>query len=350
MFLKRFHFLQLRNFTIIKRAELYRRCYEILGIPDSSDQNTVRRAYIEIVKKVHPDSGHPEASAEKFQEVDECFKLLMEKYAKNRRNIELDPDDDVKVFDIRHTAPQHRQFLTYGGFGIGTPFQREKQYQQRRAMKAQENVLEHRLQKSIASEGALIKKGGGDHFKKHAIKTKYGFDRVVEDLIQEAMNKGDFNNLSGAGKPLKDLQSQNPYVDFTTHKMNKILIDNGFTPAWILLHKEIRVDIDELKECLKKERSKFHNPLELHETFFWDKTLKKAQENVTKINKKIDNFNLIVPTMSKQMTHIQLNSIAEKILNTKPDHGFPTIEEPNKSQQPADNKTDLFSLINFIMK
>lgn len=85
--------------------------------------------------------------------------------------------------------------------------------------------------KATASENALTKDGD------HAIKTKYGFDRVVEDLIQEAMSKGDFTNLSGAGKPLKCLQSQNPYVDFTTNKMNEILIDNGFVPEWISTHK-----------------------------------------------------------------------------------------------------------------
>jgi DnaJ homolog subfamily C member 28 len=81
----------------------------VLGVPENSDQNTVRRAYIDLVKQVHPDSGHPRASAEKFQEVDECFKFLMEKHAKARRNIELNPEDEVKVFDIKHTAPQHRQ-------------------------------------------------------------------------------------------------------------------------------------------------------------------------------------------------------------------------------------------------
>jgi DnaJ homolog subfamily C member 28 len=130
-----------------KTHSLLQRCYEVLGVAENSDQNTVRRAYIEMVKRVHPDSGHPEASVEKFREVDESFKHLMEKHAKARRNIDLNLDDEVKVFDIKHTAPQHRQFLTHGGFGIGTPFQREKQYQQRRAMKAQENVLEHRMQK-----------------------------------------------------------------------------------------------------------------------------------------------------------------------------------------------------------
>lgn len=50
-------------------------------------QETVRAAYIEIVKKVHPDSGHPEASAAVFTEVDNAFKILQEKFAKERRDI-----------------------------------------------------------------------------------------------------------------------------------------------------------------------------------------------------------------------------------------------------------------------
>jgi len=46
-------------------------------------------------------------------------------------------------------------------------------------------------------------------------------DRLVEDLIQESMAKGDFDNLSGKGKPLK-FRSPNPYVDFVTQKMNEV--------------------------------------------------------------------------------------------------------------------------------
>lgn len=308
----------------------------------------MRRAYIDLVKKVHPDSGHPDASADKFQEVDEGFKFLMEKHANARRNIELDPDDEVKVFDIRHTAPQHRQFLTFGGFGSGTSFQREKQYQYQRAMKAQENVLEHRMQKATANENTLVKKGG-DHFKRHAIKTKYGFDRVVEDLIQEAMSKGDFNNLSGAGKPLKDLQSQNPYVDFTTNKMNKILIDNGFVPEWISTHKEIREAIASLKVELRTERAKLHYPLERNEEQVWEKTIERAEETIKKVNKNIDKFNLIVPVMEKQMVHICLCVIANKILNEEAIMR-PAPEPKLESQASSDYKITLFSLLESIMK
>lgn len=80
--------------------------------------------------------------------------------------------------------------------------------------------MEHRIEKAVASENALMKKGQG-FSRKHDIKTKYGFDRLVEDLIQESISKGEFENLSGKGKPLKD-QNTNPYVDFTTHKLNEV--------------------------------------------------------------------------------------------------------------------------------
>lgn len=76
------------------------------------------------------------------------------------------------------------------------------------------------MTKAIASENSLIKK---DSNRKHDIKTKYGFERVVEDLIQESMSKGEFENLTGKGKPLKD-QNRNPYVDFTTHKLNEVML------------------------------------------------------------------------------------------------------------------------------
>jgi DnaJ family protein C protein 28 len=47
-------------------------------------------------------------------------------------------------------------------------------------------------------------------------------DRLVEDLIQESMSRGEFDNLAGTGKPLKH-QTYNPYVDFVTHKMNQVI-------------------------------------------------------------------------------------------------------------------------------
>lgn len=266
------------------------------------------------MKKLHPDSGHPEACTDRFHDVDQAFKVLQGKFAKQRRGLIEDLETEVKIFDIKHTAPQHRQYLSYDGYGFGTPAQRERQHQTRKAMKAQERVLEHRLQKAQATEGALVKKG--DYYRKHAIKTKYGFDRVVEDLIQEAMSRGDFTNIKGAGKPLKDVQSQNPYVDFTTYKINKILIDNGFTPEWILLHKEIRENINMLRTSLETGRQYLGDlPLTPLDEQKWQQIKEQHIELTNEINKKIDKFNLIVPVLEKQMIRLQLDRLCERVLS-----------------------------------
>uniref|UniRef100_A0A2M3ZC58 Putative molecular chaperone dnaj superfamily n=1 Tax=Anopheles braziliensis TaxID=58242 RepID=A0A2M3ZC58_9DIPT len=329
------HYLSLGlvRYNHTRRGALYNKCYQLLGVNENSDQNTVRQAYLSLVKRLHPDSGHPEASAERFQEVDTAFRVLQEKFAKARRGIVEDLQEQVKVYDIKHTAPQHRQYLSFDGIGYGTPAQRQKQYQAVRASRAQERVLEHRLSKAQASETALMKKG--DYFKKHEIKTKYGYDRVVEDLIQEAISRGDFSNLSGFGKPLPDHQSQNPYVDFTTHKINKILLDNGFTPEWITLHKDLREATAVLREELTRERAKFGPaPLSSREEQQWEKRLEEYRADESRINKMIDKFNLIVPMLNKQMVRLNLDRLAAEILATGP---VASVTTSNRTQAPPDD-------------
>lgn len=315
-----------------------------MGVEETVDQNTVRKAYIELVKKVHPDSGLPESSAERFQEVDEAFKLLQEKFAKNRRGIF--EDDEEEVPDIRHTAPQHRQYLSFDGLGVGSPFQRQKQYQQIKAMKAQENVLKHRMDKSQADEKTIMKKG--TYYKKHAIKTKYGFDRLVEDYIQEAMLRGDFNNLRGTGEPLKQSQTQNPYLDFTTHKLNKILLENGFTPEWITLQRDIREALELLKKELRKERAYYGEyPLSEKESQEWQEVLSKFNADERQINKNIDKYNLIVPIFDHQFFRVNLQKLSEQIFKdpTLPSQQKrPQVQQATNISTSKQGQSDLLSL------
>ena len=92
--------------------------------------------------------------------------------------------DDIHVkFDIRHTAPQHRTHLEYGGFGLvacgsskmieilidfvfffrlfsmGTPSQRQTAYYKMRAEQAQERVHEYRRDReSVETREELIER------------------------------------------------------------------------------------------------------------------------------------------------------------------------------------------------
>jgi DnaJ family protein C protein 28 len=60
---------------------------------------------------------------------------------------------------------------------------------------------------------------------------------LVENQIRKAMEKGEFDNLEGAGKPIP--LEENPYEPVGMRMVNKILKDNDFAPYWIELGKQI---------------------------------------------------------------------------------------------------------------
>ncbi|XP_068082432.1 dnaJ homolog subfamily C member 28 isoform X2 [Anabrus simplex] len=268
-----------RLYNTSRENDEYSGYCSLLGISPGSDQNEVREAFLKQVKKYHPDSGSPDANDEKFKE---------------------------------HTAPQHRQYLSYDGYGSGTPRERQKQYQKFRAVTAIQNVYNHRLSKVPQGEESGLLVRDKIHIKKN--KSSSEIHRLVEDLIQESMARGDFQNLPGAGKPLPS-KGNNPYVDFVTHKINEVLIESGFTPEWITLQREIKNTIHQLREALAERRACLGPvPLTAKEAHEWEGVLKKFQPQVVKLNKKINDFNLQVPILNKQMVHFILEHEANNIL------------------------------------
>ncbi|KPI99356.1 DnaJ-like subfamily C member 28 [Papilio xuthus] len=334
-------------FTMKKLKLLYslpnigvKESYKVLNLPVNSKQEDVRDAFLELAKKYHPDSGSPDANIEKFVAIENAFRLL----SKHNTGVSNSKEVEKIVHDVKHTAPQHRQYLSFEGVGYGTPFQRQKQWQQARAQKAAANVMEHRISKAVASDKALLKKES--YSKKHDIKTKYGFDRLVEDLIQESISKGEFENLSGKGKPLKD-QNTNPYVDFTTHKLNEVLINNGFTPEWITMRKEIDQDIEALKEEISRDRMYLGPyPLSDEDRIKWEKIYKSNKDLADSINIKINTYNLIVPMMNKQKFHVEFDKICDDILK----HGEHSvinkqIKEQIVIKEPVNDSGDIIGIL-----
>ncbi|KAK5641419.1 hypothetical protein RI129_009966 [Pyrocoelia pectoralis] len=310
----------------IRQKEEYKKCYEILNLPENSDQEAIRKAYLELVKRYHPDSSTDEADVKKFQEIDRAFKILMNKKAKERWQV---ADEDVEEETLHHATPQHRHYLGFDGIGHGTMFQREKQYAQSRAMQASESVMKHRINKAIIDDKSVV----DAKRQKHNIKTKYGFDRLVEDLIQEAMSKGEFDNLSGFGKPLPKVDKQNPYVDFVTHKLNEVLIENGFTPEWITLQKEIRDDMQLVRHALWTQRTLFPpHPFKGEQLLLWENVVQQHKKMVDEVNGKINKYNLLVPMINRQMFLMNLEKEAHKIL-VEGKNNTDTIKYVKKNEQ-----------------
>ncbi|XP_054289079.1 dnaJ homolog subfamily C member 28 [Macrosteles quadrilineatus] len=344
--------------TQLRSAE-YTRCYNVLGVKEDSDQETVRQAFLKLVKRYHPDSGSTDADPQRFQEIEKAYRKLQQKFHAERWSDrwsesageyglyykEKKGKDNVPVVehDIKHTAPQHRQYLSYDGVGVGTPTQRHKQYQKQRAATAVENVYSHRVTKlqqdTLSEEQALVVK---DKQRARNIKTRYGMDRLVEDLIQESMAKGEFDNLSGKGKPLTTKQDHhNPYVDLVTHKLNQVMIDNGFMPEWIMLQKEIREDIERLRERLRRVRDQLPPPpLSEEQEERWSNNVKNYREDVQTINGKIEKFNLVVPLLYNQMLLFDLDKEATKIAKEMPT--LPQKKEKLQGKQSEEHRSGDF--------
>ncbi|EFN86330.1 DnaJ-like protein subfamily C member 28 [Harpegnathos saltator] len=317
-----------------------RELYQTLGVTEDCEDEALRLAFVYLAKRFHPDSGTPEADAVRFSEIENAYREI-----RKIRNAQNDKQvlPDVEEFDIKHTAPQHRHYLTFD-VGIGTPSKRQRLHTIQRAQNAVDNVMEHRLKKLQAEErNTLI---GMDKQRAKDIKTRYGMDRLVEDLIQEAMNKGEFRDLPGMGKPLNTTSARNPYVDFVTHKLNQILIDNGFTPEWIQLSKEIREETEELKKKLSEKRNDIGElPLTPRDASLWKDNLEKLKISTKQINDKIDKYNLLVPILQKQMLHVQLDKLAEEALSISP---LKNVKKYTQTNHKNSNENISQDLLNFI--
>src|ERR687884_613875 len=71
------------------------------------------------------------------------------------------------------------------------------------------------------------------------------WESLAEQRIREAQERGDFEDLPGHGKPL-DLDD-NPFAGELAAGF-RILKNAGFAPSWIEIDKEIRAELDALRE------------------------------------------------------------------------------------------------------
>lgn len=72
-----------------------------------------------------------------------------------------------------------------------------------------------------------------------------GFERIIEERILQAQQRGDFDNLEGAGKPLNF--EENHTIPEDLRLAYKILKNAGCLPPELELKKEIRQTEDLLK-------------------------------------------------------------------------------------------------------
>lgn len=76
--------------------------------------------------------------------------------------------------------------------------------------------------------------------------------RWVEERIQEAIERGEFENLSGKGEPIR--WEENPFTPPEHQLAYHLLQSNGFTLPWIETRREILSEIEDLRKRVTQLR------------------------------------------------------------------------------------------------
>ncbi|MCY3549746.1 MAG: DUF1992 domain-containing protein [Candidatus Poribacteria bacterium] len=133
----------------------------------------------------------------------------------------------------------------------------------------------------------------------------------VNKQIEEAMERGEFANLPGKGKPLKF--DTNPYLTPQARIANRLLKENSFAPRWIELEKEIKQEKTQIERVLvnlKARRERLVAIIQqypyrrevISRTFEHERARGIAQysEKLENLNQKIQRVNLLMPTRNRQ--------------------------------------------------
>src|SRR5215471_19077933 len=128
------------------------------------------------------------------------------------------------------------------------------------------------------------------------------WESLVDKKIREAMEAGEFDNLSGAGEPI-DL-SENPFADPDWRQAHRLMRSAGFAPSWIEERKDIdasleaaRITLARNSTILRNARNTIHEPAARQR---WQQAKSTFQVKIAELNRRIDAWNLKTPAIAFQ--------------------------------------------------
>jgi DnaJ family protein C protein 28 len=140
---------------------------------------------------------------------------------------------------------------------------------------------------------------------------------VIDEVIEEAMRAGTFDNLPGRGKPLK--LNHNPHAPETDLAF-QLLKDNDYTLPWIAERKEVIADIDALRDDISLVWSRYSaefrvthsDTVRMALSVDWLKRQETWLERIKKINRRIADVNLKQPGERFEILKLTLDGELER--------------------------------------
>ncbi|MCA9938992.1 MAG: DUF1992 domain-containing protein [Anaerolineales bacterium] len=126
------------------------------------------------------------------------------------------------------------------------------------------------------------------------------WEGFIEKKIREAMEKGEFSNLRGEGRPFSEME-ENPFEDPDQRLAFHMLKSNGFTLPWITRRQEILTQVERAGIPLRRSWEIYQHriqfrPNDAQAEANWQRAYAQFTQRLAEINKQIDDYNLMVPS------------------------------------------------------
>ena len=128
---------------------------------------------------------------------------------------------------------------------------------------------------------------------------------VIERIIDEAAEKGAFDNLPGKGKPLK--LNKNPYAA-DQQLAYELLQNNDYTLPWIAKRNEMLDKIADLRESLAREWAQVRGrQQQAAQQLEWTDRLRDYAARIVALNEEIARANLSIPLAQLELLKLTLD-------------------------------------------
>ena len=139
------------------------------------------------------------------------------------------------------------------------------------------------------------------------------WESLVDKLIRESMERGEFEGLAGEGEPI-DL-SENPFEAPELRTAHRLLRNAGFAPAWIEERKDIETSFAQAKAVLIRAKELYLGENRLLAQ--WQRAAQEFRETVAELNQRVRVYNLKTPAAGFQRKVFDAEALISELEATK---------------------------------
>ncbi len=150
-----------------------------------------------------------------------------------------------------------------------------------------------------------------DALAEHQMRMRFDWSNLIEDLIQDGLERGAFDDLKGKGEPL-DLKKSLYGAEWElAHKLMK---ENDVLPPWIARRNEITAQIDHFRLDVRRAWTRHEQAFRYAQakgqkdalSLSWDDVCRQWERELGLLNKQIRDFNLGRPVENVEMFELEL--------------------------------------------